>query len=173
MPELTPQERLQPALLDRLSDDDPTNQQPEPRERRIINAARLRQAVLRDLSWLFNATQPRVKEGFAAFPYAEKSVINYGLPALAGQTASKLDVVALEVAMRQAILDFEPRIVPATLQVEAIVADLAMDHHNVVAVQISGLLWAQPVPFELMLRTEVDLETGTVEIRDLGRSGRA
>jgi type VI secretion system protein ImpF len=47
-----------------------------------------------------------------------------------------------------------------------------MDHHNVVAVQISGQLWAQPVPFELMLRTEVDLETGTVEIRDLGRSGR-
>ena len=74
--------------------------------------------------------------------------------------------------MRQAILDFEPRIAPATLQVEAIVAELAMDHHNVVAVQISGQLWAQPVPFELMLRTEVDLETGTVEIRDLGRSGR-
>ena len=170
MPDLTPQERLQPALLDRLSDDDPTNQQPEPRERRIINAARLRQAVLRDLSWLFNATQPRAKEGIAAFPHAAKSVINYGLPALAGQTASRLDVVALELAMRQAILDFEPRIVPATLQVEAIVAELAMDHHNVVAVQISGQLWAQPVPFELMLRTEVDLETGTVEIRDLGRS---
>lgn len=172
MPELTPQERLQPALLDRLSDDDPTNQQPEPRERRIINATRLRQAVLRDLSWLFNATQCRAKEGLAGYPYAEKSVINYGLPALAGQTASKLDVVALELAMRQAILDFEPRIAPATLQVEAIVAELAMDHHNVVAVQISGQLWAQPVPFELMLRTEVDLETGTVEIRDLGRSGR-
>ena len=48
-------------------------------------------------------------------------------------------------ANKQAILDFEPRIAPATLQVEAIVAELAMDHHNVVAVQISGQLWAQPV----------------------------
>ena len=28
--------------------------------------------------------------------------------------------------------------------------------------------WAQPVPIELLLRTELDLETGAVEIRDLG-----
>jgi type VI secretion system protein ImpF len=172
MPELTPQERLQPALLDRLSDDDPANQQPEPRERRIINAARLRQAVLRDLAWLFNSTKLASGDGLAPYPYAEKSVINYGLPALAGQTTSQLDVVALETSMRQAILDFEPRIVPSTLQVEAIVTDLALDHHNVVSVQIVGQLWGQPVPIELLLRTEVDLETGAVEIRDLGRSGR-
>ena len=173
MPELTPQERLQPALLDRLSDDDPTNQQPEPRERRIINAARLRQAVLRDLSWLFNSTQMGSRDGLARYPYAQRSVLNYGLPALAGETASRLDVVALEASMRQAILDFEPRIVAETLHVEAIVAELALDHHNVIAVQISGQLWAQPVSIELLLRTEVDLETGTVEIRDLGRGGRA
>ena len=169
MPELTPQERLQPALLDRLSDDEPTNQKPEPREKRIINAARLRQAVVRDLSWLFNTTRLESGDGLAAYPYVEKSTINFGLPALAGETASQLDVVSLETSIRQAILDFEPRIVPSTLRVEAIVTELALDHHNVVSVQISGQLWAQPVPLELLLRTEVDLETGKVEIRDLGR----
>lgn len=172
MPELTPQERLQPALLDRLSDDDPTNQQPEPRERRIINATRLRQAVLRDLAWLFNSTKLESGERLARYPYVQKSVINYGLPALAGQTTSQLDVVALEASMRQAILDFEPRIVPSTLHVEALVTGMALDHHNVVSVQIVGQLWGQPVPIEMLLRTEVDLETGEVEIRDLGRSGR-
>jgi type VI secretion system protein ImpF len=36
-------------------------------------------------------------------------------------------------------------------------------------VQIRGNLWAQPVPIELMLRTDVDLETGQVQIQDLGR----
>ncbi|HET7203364.1 MAG TPA: type VI secretion system baseplate subunit TssE [Steroidobacteraceae bacterium] len=173
MPELSPQERLQPALLDRLSDDEPTNQRPEPRERRIINAARLRQAVLRDLAWLFNSTNLASADVLASYPHAEKSVINYGLPVLAGQTASQLDLTALESAMRQAIIDFEPRIVPSTLQVEAIITGQALDHHNVVSVQIMGQLWNQPVPLELLLRTEVDLETGTVEIRDLGKSGRA
>ena len=46
-----------------------------------------------------------------------------------------------------------------------------MDHHNVISVQIRGNLWAQPVPLEMLLRTEVDLETGSVEIRDLAASG--
>jgi len=174
MPELTPQERLQPALLDRLSDDDPANQQPEPRDKRIINATRLRQAVLRDLSWLFNTTRLESEdESLADYPYAQKSVINFGLPALAGETASQLDVVQLETSIRQAILDFEPRIVPATLRVEAIVAELALNHHNVVSVQITGQLWAQPVPLEILLRTELDLESGKVEVQDLGRGRSA
>jgi type VI secretion system protein ImpF len=170
MPDLTPQERLQPALLDRLTDDDPTNQKPEPRERRIINTNRLRQAVLRDLVWLFNSTKLEAEEELGPYPQVRRSVINYGLPALAGQTASQLDIVLLETAMRQVILDFEPRIVPSTLQVQAILSETALDHHNVVSVQISGQLWAQPVALELLLRTELDLESGKVEIRDLSRS---
>ena len=42
-----------------------------------------------------------------------------------------------------------------------------MDHHNVIGVEISGQLWAQPVPLELLVRTEIDLETGQVEVADL------
>jgi type VI secretion system protein ImpF len=34
-------------------------------------------------------------------------------------------------------------------------------------VQIEGHLWAQPVPLELLIRTEIDLETGRVQISDL------
>jgi type VI secretion system protein ImpF len=55
----------------------------------------------------------------------------------------------------------------STLQVEALASNIELNHHNVVSVQIRGSMWAQPVPFELLLRTEVDLETGQVEIRDL------
>lgn len=164
---------MQPALLDRLTDDEPGNQQVEPRERRVMNTRRLRQAVLRDLSWLLNAARPSSRDEITGHPYAEKSVINYGLPPLAGETASALDVIALEEAIRDAIVDFEPRILPSTLHVEAIASELVLDHHNVVSIQIGGQLWAQPVPIELLLRTEVDLETGKVEVRDLGASGLA
>ena len=52
-----------------------------------------------------------------------RSVLNFGLPALAGQTASALDIVDLERLIRQAILDFEPRILPGTLEVEPIVSE--------------------------------------------------
>ena len=109
MPELTPQERLQPALLDRLTDDEPERQQ-EPRERRVMTKSRLRQAVLRDLAWLFNATRLEGTVDLSGLTEVRRSVINFGLPALAGRAASSMDVAALERAIRQAILDYEPRI---------------------------------------------------------------
>lgn len=166
MAELKPQERLQPALLDRLTDDEPDKKQ-EARETRLITKTKLRQAVLRDLAWLFNSVRPSDID-WTGYPHAERSVVNYGLPALSGETASTLDVIELERSIRQVILEFEPRINSATLHVEGLVDDMQLDHHNVVSVQIRGQLWAQPVPLELLLHTEVDLETGEVAIREMG-----
>lgn len=167
MAELTAQERLQPALLDRLIDEEPQDRKPEPAERRVMGKARLRQAVLRDLAWLFNATSPGRKVDFARYPDAARSVINYGLPPLSGETASTLDIVELEQRLRRAIIDFEPRILASSLEIQPILSESALDHHNVLSIEIRGTLWAQPVPLELLLRTDVDLETGEVKIRDL------
>ncbi len=169
MPELSPQERLQPALLDRLIDNEPERKL-EPREARVMTRSQLRQAVLRDLAWLFNTTKLDGHGDFTGAPLAERSVVNFGLPPLSGETASTLDIIELERSIKQAIVDFEPRISPSTLQVEALVTDLQLDRHNVISVQIRGELWAYPVPLELLLRTDVDLETGQVEIRDLVQS---
>ena len=169
MADLTPQERLQPALLDRLADDQP-DKKLEPREAGVMTKAQLRQAVLRDLAWLFNTTKLDSHQDFKGFSFAERSVINFGLPSLSGETASTLDIITLERSIKQAIVDFEPRIIPSSLQVEALATELQLDRHNVISVQIRGELWAYPVPLELLLRTDVDLETGQVEIRDLGRS---
>jgi len=161
----TPQEQLQPALLDRLTDEEP-DKKLEPRQQRVMSKRQLREAVLRDLAWLFNTTRFDANMDAATFPYARRSVINFGLPALAGQTASTIEVPDLERAIRQAILDYEPRILPASLRVRAL-ETAGLDHHNVIGVEISGQLWAQPLPLELLLRTEIDLETGQVEVADL------
>jgi len=166
MAELTPLERLQPALLDRLCDDEP-EKAVESRERRVLSRSQLREAVLRDLVWLFNATQPGDRAGFAGFPQAAHSVLTFGMPALAGETASTLDAVALETWVRNAILEFEPRIDRNSLEVEVVLSDEWLHQHNVIGIQIRGLLWAQPTPLELLLRTEVDLETGHMELKDL------
>ena len=55
MAELTAQERLQPSLLDRLVDSAP-GEQVEGDDKKVLTKQALRQAVLRDLGWLFNAT---------------------------------------------------------------------------------------------------------------------
>jgi type VI secretion system protein ImpF len=169
MAELTPQERLQPALLDRLIDDEPGTKV-EGRERRVMSKARLREAVLRDLAWLFNCTRLDADQSLAHAPFVRRSVVNFGLPALSGKTSASLDIGGLEKAIRQTILDFEPRLLPETLEVKAVRAKSPHEQHNIVGVQIHGQLWAQPVPLELLVRTEIDLETGKVEIADLMRS---
>lgn len=165
MADPVPAERLQPALLDRLVDDAPEVRAVEPAAARVLTRARLRASVLRDLAWLLNSTG---LGGLADAPHVARSVVNYGLPPLAGVTASTLDVVDLERAVRAAIIAFEPRILPGTLEVRAMSAEDDLDRHNQVSLRIAGLLWAQPVPLEMLLRTSLDLETGQVEVQDLG-----
>jgi type VI secretion system protein ImpF len=162
------QDRLQPALLDRLRDDDPTHTK-ESADSRVLSRNRLREAVLRDLSWLFNTSQLSSSESMQGFPEAQRSVLNYGLPVISGQTISSIDPVSLETQVRQAIIDHEPRILPKTLRVEALMSESPIEQHNQVSFRITGQLWAQPVPLELLLHTDIDLETGRVDVRELSR----
>jgi len=163
---LLPQDRLQPALLDRLTDEEPDKKH-EPREARVLSKTRMRQSVLRDLAWLFNATRLDAVADLSRLANVRTSVLNFGLPAMSGKTASSLDVTDLTRAIREAILAFEPRILPSTLEIQTLLEAGQLDHHNVIGVEIHGQLWAQPVPLEFMVRTDFDLETGKVRITDL------
>lgn len=167
MAELTPKERLQPSLLDRLTDDEPDRQQ-ESREQRVLSTRRLRECVLRDLGWLFNATRMTDHEVDAHYPFAARSVLNYGLPPLAGLIARGLDLSDLEQNLRQAIIDFEPRILRPSLRVRATLTGEQMSH-NALAFEIEGDLWSQPLPLQLYLKTEIDLESGQVKIEESSR----
>lgn len=159
-----PRDRLQPALLDRITDD--AREPGAVDDRRVMTKAQLRQAVLRDLNWLFNAVQP-LGAAAAAYPGVADGVLNFGLPPLSGQLASKVDVSVLERVIRQAILRFEPRILRESLEVHAIATESVLDTHNIIEFQIRGHLWSQPVPLEILLRTQLDLEAGQVEVRDM------
>jgi len=106
-------------LLDRLVDDDPSSQV-EAVESRTITKSRLRHVVLRDLSWLLNAQAARFGDlDPDAFRHVFESTVNYGVPPLSGQLVSKLELLDLQRVLREAILRFEPRILPDTLQVRA------------------------------------------------------
>jgi type VI secretion system protein ImpF len=169
MAELTQKDRLQPSLLDRLTDDEPDKPQ-ESREKRILSMSRLRECVLRDLVWLFNASRMPETEAIERYPFVAQSVINYGLPSLAGVTAHGLDLDLIERALRQAILDFEPRILRNNLRVSAMLVEERMSH-NTLTFEVEGALWAQPMPLQLYLRTEIDLESGQALIAEVEPSG--
>jgi type VI secretion system protein ImpF len=158
-------DRLQPVLLDRLTDLAPTSRV-EADDTRVMNKAQIREAVLRDLAWLLNAVKPMPAE-LEAFPQVAASVLNYGLPPMSGQMASRIDINLLERTIRDAIIQFEPRVMKASLEVKALEASSMLDTHNVIEFEIRGFMWAQPVPLELLLRTQVDLEAGQVQVRDM------
>lgn len=165
MAELTPQERLQPCLLDRLTDDQPGQTQ-ESRDRRVVNVRQLRQAVLRDMAWLLNASGHLTPDEIAEFPEAARSVLTYGMPDLTGLTASGIDPGEIERLIKEAMKRFEPRVLPSTLRVTAGAHD--RHGHNAIFFEIRGDLWAQPTPEPLFLRTEVDLETGQCALEERG-----
>ncbi|MCE3607894.1 type VI secretion system baseplate subunit TssE [Massilia sp. P8910] len=161
MAELTPRERLQPSLLDRLIDLAP-DQAIEPREQRVLCMAGLRRAVLRDLTWLLNASRlfPRAQPGLPR--HVHDSVLNYGIPDISGVSADGLDLAGLEQGIRQAIWDFEPRLLRNSVSVSAVAS--AADASNTILFDICAELWGQPFPEHLYLKTELDLERGTVHL---------
>lgn len=161
MSDLTLRERLQPSLLDRLTDHDPSNPQ-ESAEKRVLSLSQLKASVLRDLAWLLNTTSLLDGDATLNTP-AGTSVINFGLPALAGNSASSIDIGALEILIHRAIATFEPRILRNTLRVRARVGQGEMNH-NALSFEIEGDLWAEPVALPLLLRTDLDLESGHVTV---------
>lgn len=162
MPELTQKERLQPSLLDRLTDNEP-DRQTEPRERRVMSLEQLRECVIRDLRWLMNCENYEAVGELDEYPLVAESTLNYGLPSLSGHAASSLNVFDLERRIRKAILAFEPRILQDSVAVRAIYASQEMNR-NALNFEIDGDLWAEPVPMRFLVQTELDLEDGSVTV---------
>ena len=162
MADPTPTERLQPCLLDRLTDDEPTKRE-ESRLQRVVSHQKYRRGVLRDLEWLFNSeAYPSVpgRESFDLrdYPEAYRSVINYGTRQLCGLAAP--DMNRLQQELGEAIQIFEPRITPRNLTIHADI------ERNLVTFEVEGELWANPLPEHLHLKTTVDLETGQCLLGD-------
>jgi type VI secretion system protein ImpF len=227
MVELTPQERLQPSLLDRLADDErviawrldedktrllgilneeeraafeklfdveqrraprlmPKDFEPfarlteeekelldrvvmleqrrrfESREQRVMSLERLKQSVLRDLSWLLNTEYLEAVYALDGFPEVRSSVLNYGIPSIVGLTITDLNDSmrgGLAKTLRDAIVRFEPRLDPDSIVVRTHADKEQMDG-RLLTFEIEAELLAEPAPLRLLLTSVVDLENG-------------
>lgn len=158
MPEPGQSERIQPCLLDRLTDEQPENTQ-ESRTARVMSPSRYRDAVMRDVRWLFNTSARFASEDLAEFPEVAASVLSYGIRDLCGRITTSVDIAELERELTNAVNHFEPRVIPGTLQIRA-VEDTTGSSPSVLGFEIHADLWANPVPEHLFIKTEIDLETG-------------
>ncbi len=143
------------------------NSQLESPDRRAMSMSRLREAVLRDLRWLFNASG--IDDVVDLEPYAEvrRSVLNYGLRSLAGRPVSSVDPLEVSRRMRDTVSFFEPRLSHVKVTPEK--GDDASPGMTLTFL-VEAELWGQPVAQHLSLRTSIDVETGDVAVTD--RAGR-
>jgi type VI secretion system protein ImpF len=134
----------------------------------ILSTQELRAVVLRDLQNLLNTTCAEAdlqREGtsLADCPAVQASVLNYGIPSLAGRIRTPDDVVDLAQEIERAIERFEPRV----RQIRVRVADGAAEAHALsspLELIIDGELWGYPVAEHLRVHTVLDLDAGHAEI---------
>ncbi|MCD9149656.1 type VI secretion system baseplate subunit TssE [Pseudophaeobacter flagellatus] len=154
-------ERLQPSLLDRLTDNAPRDRK-ESRDARVIDLNRLREIIQRDLSWLLNTQNAGRQIDGDRYPAVAGSVLNYGLSEVTGEFSTTEKAERIRRAIEQAITSFEPRIIEGTVDVQ-LIGDVEAAGMTI-GLDIRADMWAQPLPLELYLRSKVDVTTGEVKM---------
>jgi type VI secretion system protein ImpF len=157
-------ERLQPSLLDRLTDLYPEKSK-ESTAQQSMSQKEFKDAVIRDLGWLLNSVSLDVCVDLEAYPEVARSVLNFGLPDISGHTTSTIDVRSVENSVKRAIRQFEPRIIRNSLRVKVHSNPSDMSHNSLVF-EIQGAVFGQPSPFQIVLRSELNLECGEFSVTE-------
>lgn len=150
--------QLLPSLFDRLTDEEPRRKK-EARSDRVINLDQYRQAVLRDILYLLNTCNMQAETmGIGLTENVRSSTLNYGIPPLSGVNFSDIEWQDVEQNIKQAILDFEPRLENKTLQVIVNTSDDDGDAlHNKLIIEIKGYLKLNPVSTSILVRSKNSL----------------
>ncbi|HEX8555033.1 MAG TPA: type VI secretion system baseplate subunit TssE [Sphingomonas sp.] len=128
-----------------------------------FNEAALRATVRRELAWLLNTTNYGALNELAPYPRVQTSVLNYGVPDLAGKVAGRRMLMQRAREIRNAIRTFEPRLEPERLIVEP------MEHAerpNAVTFVIQGDITAAAHAMPVKFHTHVDAESASVDVQE-------
>lgn len=128
-----------------------------------FNETALRATVRRELGWLLNTTHLGAIVDLEPYPHVQTSVLNYGVPDLAGKSRARRMILQRARDIRTAIRAFEPRIDPDSLVVEPMDA---VERENSITYVIHGDIGAALNAMPIQLRTDVEADTATVIVRE-------
>lgn len=128
-----------------------------------FNEAALRRTIRRELAWLLNTTNLSATQDLTDYPQVATSVLNYGVPDLAGKSLHGRTVQHRAREIRTAVRTFEPRIDPATVKVEPSVSDQHLQQINfLIHGDIVSAVKAMPIKF----RTSLEVDSASVEVAE-------
>lgn len=128
-----------------------------------FNEAALRATIRRDLAWLLNTTNFGALGSLEAYPHVQTSVLNYGVPDLAGKSLHGRTILDRAREIRNAIRTFETRIESESLVVEPV---RSADNVNSITFIIHGDISAASRTLAVQFRTELEADTASVEVAE-------
>lgn len=155
--------QLLPTLFDRLRDAAP-GQSDELPAAYTVTPSQMRDILQRDLAYLLNTTNAEDGIDRARYPEAARSTLNFGVPPLAGSYLSERRWEEVELIIRRAIADYEPRLIPDTVTVLPLMREGAHESYNVLLFEIRAMIDLKPYPVELTVQSAVDLETNRMSV---------
>ncbi|MER2472338.1 type VI secretion system baseplate subunit TssE [Photorhabdus laumondii] len=156
--------RASPMLLERLTENGNDGEQIS-----FGNSAQqLRLSVLHNLQALLNCDHYSSGADLSSWPHVSTSTLNFGIRALAGKFISQVNWESIECAIREAIIHFEPRIMPQELTITGMRGDQQLNAHNILCFEIRGHLLGFSRPLAFTFSSHVDLENGHFELVDGG-----
>jgi type VI secretion system protein ImpF len=136
----------------------------ESSEERRQSIGRLRENVCRDLAILLNSTSLDDAYDLSELAHVRRSVLNYGMPSLAGRAVKSLDLEQVARAVEEVIRQFEPRLTQVRVSPDTGREENEQEFH----LRIDAVLWSQPSAQRLVLRTRISTESGEVSVSDFG-----
>ena len=128
-----------------------------------FNEAALRATVRRELAWLLNTTNFGALHDLEPYPRIATSVVNYGVPDLAGKAMTRRVVLQRAREIRQAIRFFEPRLDGERLVVEPVDQP---ERINAVTFVIQGDITAAAQAMPVKFVTHVDPDSASVDVQE-------
>lgn len=125
----------------------------------------LKQHLARDLSNLMNTIHLEAVLPLEGHPRVRRSVLNHGLPDMSAITAGDVQSRRLQQQLRDSLIDHEPRLVPASVEVR--LRSLQQDARQRVAFDIAAEMNARPVDIPLTFVAEIDVGAGRTDMAKL------
>jgi type VI secretion system protein ImpF len=152
---------IQPCLLDRLIDLDPSSRV-EAQLSRPESLRQFRQAVRRDLEWLLNTTCAPM-EIPEACEEAKKSLLCFGLPDINSIALNdQSDELRLLRALEAAIEQFEPRLAHARVTSK----EAYRSGQQAITFHVEAMLLLDPAPERISFDTVLEITKGSYSVRD-------
>ncbi|MBP0484994.1 type VI secretion system baseplate subunit TssE [Sagittula sp. M10.9X] len=130
-----------------------------------VNEQQLRHHIEADLNALMNTIRLDAINPLHKAPHVAKSILNYGFRDLSSVTLRELNSDAIRESIRQSLIDYEPRLVPGSIEVSVKRGEGGKDQR--MELYVSADLMGDPVDIPMDFDAEVDLGAGKMRMSKL------